>query len=75
MRMNLRLEDDVAPELDRLSEVYHMNKTELLNNLIRIEYHRLDTDPKVQETLEKVRYLREEFDKMSRHLNGEADRP
>lgn len=56
--MTVRLDDDVALELDSLSQVLGASKNSIVNLLIRQEYNKYHEDPKIMKALEQMAELR-----------------
>jgi len=55
--LTIRFEDDVFDELDILAQVYGMPKNTLVNLVVRAEFDRYASDPKVKKTLEQMKEL------------------
>lgn len=46
-----RMKDDVYEELESLSALLKVSKTQVLDNLIRFEYNKFESDPEVKKAL------------------------
>lgn len=61
--MTVRLDDDVAVELDGLAQVLGASKNAIVNLLIRQEYSKYHEDPKIMKALEQMAELRQLFER------------
>ena len=67
VQFSLRMEDDVANELTTLSNILGVSKNALLNMLIRQEFNKYESDPKIKKALEQLG----EFRKLIERFNDE----
>ena len=63
--LTIRLDDDVAQELQSLSEVLGASKNSIVNLLIRQEYNKYHEDPKIMKALEQMAELRAVFERFN----------
>lgn len=63
--ITIRLEDDVAVELEGLSKVLGTSKNSIVNLLIRQEYNKYNEDPKIKRALEQMAELRAVFERFN----------
>lgn len=63
--LTVRLDEDVKKELDNLCSVYGVSKNYLVSMLIRQEYNKVETDPKIQKTLEQINQLKSLIEQFS----------
>ncbi len=63
--ITFRLEDDVAVELEALSNVIGASQNQLVNMFIRNEYHKTYEDPKVKKALDQIAELRAVLEKIN----------
>lgn len=56
--MTIRLESDVAKELDELAKILGNSKNAVINLLIRQEYSKYHDDPKIKRALEQMAEIR-----------------
>lgn len=54
----LRLEDDVADELDKLTTMLNVSKNSFINLLIRQEYSKYGEDPKIKKIFEQMQEMK-----------------
>lgn len=57
--ITIRLADDVHAELEHLSTILDCSKNSLVEMLIRQEYSKYETDPKLKEALDQIQQIRE----------------
>ena len=69
-KLTIRLEDEVYEELDTLSNLSDLSKNEIVNNLIRVEAHKVKEDPKVKLLIEQAKELKETFKRMNDELEA-----
>ena len=74
IRFSARFDVDVANELDFLATLYNASKNEVLNSLIRAEYNRHESDPKIQLAIEQMNILKETLSEMDTKLKAISDR-
>ncbi len=63
--LTIRMEDDVAQELNSLSEILGISKNGIVNLLIRQEYSKYHEDPKIKKTLDQMAELRAMLEKFN----------
>lgn len=63
--ITIRLEDDVADELEGLSKVLGASKNSVVNLLIRQEYNKYNEDPKIKKILEQMAELKAVFERFN----------
>lgn len=63
--ISVRLDDDVKMECDKLCSVYGLSKNSLISMLIRQEYNKIDSDPKIKKALEQINELKSLVEKFN----------
>lgn len=53
-----RMKDDVAKELEYLSQIYDTSKTAVLDALIRADYNRYEEDPEMKKALDALNEMK-----------------
>lgn len=69
MAFTLRLEPDVEKELDELASMYGVSKNTVVNSLIRAEYDKVSSDPKIKLALDKINELKSWLEQAQNQLN------
>lgn len=69
LKATVRMNDDVEKEFRSLMALYKVNGNELMNNLIRAEYHRVDEDPKIKTAIEEMHKLEKAFSEAQKKLD------
>jgi len=60
---SVRVDDDVFEELEVLARVTGQSKNAVVNNLIRAEYDKYDSDPKVKLAIKQLKELKETLER------------
>jgi len=60
---SVRVDDDVFNELEVLARATGQSKNAVVNNLIRAEYDKYDSDPKVKLAIKQLKELQETFER------------
>lgn len=60
---SIRLDDEVNKELEVLAQAVGGSKNSVIVSLIRAEYDKYDSDPKIQMAFRQLRELRETFER------------
>lgn len=71
VQYSLRMDEEVATELMKLSELLDVSRNALLNMLIRQEYNKYDSDPKIKLALNQIgefRRILEKFQSETKQL-------
>lgn len=61
----VRLEDDVAEELNTISQMLGTSKNALINMLIRQEYTKYGEDPKMKQIIEQMNEMKALLEKFN----------
>ncbi len=69
LRATVRMPDDVEKEYRELAGLYGVSGNELILNLIRAEYSKVEEDPKVKLAFEQMRKLKATFEEFSAELD------
>lgn len=69
-KFSVRFDDDVANELDYLATLMNKSRNEILNLLVRAEYHKYESDPKMALALEQMQTLKETLSQMENQLKA-----
>lgn len=64
--LTIRLEDDVHEELERLVTILNCSKNGLVEMLIRQEFNKFTSDPKIKKALDQIQEMRNLLDKFQK---------
>lgn len=73
-RFSVRFEDDVANELDYLATLMNKSKNDILNALVRAEYDKYESDPKIALAIEQMNILKETLSEMDQKWKSLEDK-
>lgn len=73
-RFSVRFEDDVANELDYLATLMNKSKNDILNALVRAEYNKYESDPKIALAIEQMNTLKETLSEMDQKWKSLEDK-
>lgn len=73
-RFSVRFEDDVANELDYLATLMNKSKNDILNALVRAEYDKYESDPKIALAIEQMNILKETLSEMDQKWKNLEDK-
>lgn len=73
-RFSVRFEDDVANELDYLATLMNKSKNDILNALVRAEYNKYESDPKIALAIEQMNILKETLSEMDEKWKSLEDK-
>lgn len=69
-KFSVRLDDDVANELDYLSALFQKSRNEIINLLVRNEFNKYEKDPKIALAIEQMNILKETLSEMDAKLKS-----